>query len=225
MIIQLESPAIQDRPLLFLVDTGAETSLIRKERLENNDHLRINSEKTKILTGFGDNKTHSTIGNVKIPLLLDSDSYFMTFNVIEGIKLNLDIDGILGRNIMTQGGATINCSTNMLEFTRFGIQLPLLSIHTIEPKTRKVLNVTVSPESSDEGILDSVQTNPNMPFHITTNILVKKNPDNTVPLFVTNSSENTMRMFFPRMKLESPTKVLTVSLLKDKEDTDRKSEL
>jgi len=117
MIIQLESPAIRGQPLLFLVDTGAETSLVRKERLENSDNLLINSENTKLLTGFGDNKTHSTIGNVKIPLLFDSELYHMTFNVIEGIKLNLDIDGILGRNIMVQGGATINCSTNRLEFT------------------------------------------------------------------------------------------------------------
>ena len=87
MIIQLESPAVQDRLLLFLVDTGAKTSLIRKERLENNDHLHINSENTKQLTGFGDTRTHSTIGNVKILLLFDSKLCHMTFNVLSLIHI------------------------------------------------------------------------------------------------------------------------------------------
>jgi len=34
-----------------------------------------------------------------------------------------------------------------------------------------------------------------------------------------------MKMFFPRMKLEPPTQVLSISLLKDTDDPDRKSKL
>lgn len=225
MIIQLQSPVIQDGPLIFLVDTGAETSLIRKERLKTWKNAPIDSQRIKKLTGFGDDQIHSTKGSIALPVQFNNEIYEMTFHTLDENTFNLKVDGILGRNIMMQGGATLDCTTHQLNFTRFNIQLPLLSLHEIEPQTRKILNVQVSSKSPKEGIIQLPSVESDAPTHVFTSNLVRKNDNNTVPLIVTNPSDKYARVLVPLLNLQTPSHILSASLLSDTENPDRKTKL
>jgi hypothetical protein len=191
---------------------SSETSLIKKEKLITKAESQINPNRIKKLTGFGTSTTQYTLGSIALPLDFNDEDYLMNFHVIEESTANLQVDGIIGRNIMTEGEATIDCARNALTFYKFGIRLPLMCLHQVEPKTQAILNIDVSPDSPEEGILDLPHINAQTNAHISANHLVRKSKENTVPIFVTNSTDQTLGIFMPRLKLTAPTHILSLNL-------------
>lgn len=103
-----------DKPLRFLVDTGAEISLIKLQSLKQG--IRIFAKKAIELVGISSSSNNvQTLGTCNAELIINDRKVYHPFQVINGNDVNLSQDAILGMDFLKKWDMKIifsNSNTN-----------------------------------------------------------------------------------------------------------------
>lgn len=98
---------VSKRPLTFLIDSGADISVINIKSFEFN--LDISKEKFCTISGITENST-SSLGTMNLDLYIEDDCINQEFQVVDE-NFSLITDGILGRNFLINNLCNIDFET------------------------------------------------------------------------------------------------------------------
>jgi len=109
--VKCESPACVTGELEFLVDTGSEVNIIKRDVLH--DGLTVDGTQTVYLKGIN-NLIIQTIGKIRIPLIIQNQEVCVDFNVVDK-HFPIKRHGIVGNNFLTENNSVINLKNKTLE--------------------------------------------------------------------------------------------------------------
>ena len=175
----------------FLVDTGAELSIIHKGKLKNN--ASVNTKNKFILCGIG-GKTVTTLGEI----LLTINGSLYSFQLVPD-DLRLSEDGILGMNFLKDG--SIHLKRKEIEHS-IGI-FPFIPENKninlqIKARMKQIVKVPVQNPEIKEGYLPLVDLGPGI---FMGEVLVKVK-EKKITLFCINTTTRDTLLSFPPLTLE-----------------------
>ena len=154
--ISLNIDSRDTRKLKFLIDTGAEISIIRSSSLTPGVSYQLH--KGVDITGIS-NTVMRTEGTVDLKLLTETHETMHTFHVL-GEDSEMHYDAILGKDFLEERGSVINyCSRQLIMNDQVVINFdPKLSTSKVEPcrrtiKARTETIVRVPTTSKGLGVL------------------------------------------------------------------------
>lgn len=123
-----------ESPSTFLVDTGAQISLIKKGMLAS--HVSINPEITFTLSGIAHSESFQSLGQAIVIIQVGAAYILQTFQVIAD-NFPLKYPGILGADFCKENGVSLDFQDNKLKITEFQhpIQINERSIQNPSPNT------------------------------------------------------------------------------------------
>ena len=128
-----------ERPIDFLVDSGAAVSVVTLNVLPSSSHSEI--DKATLFTVGANGSPLDVIGRINIPITIGDFFHTHSFVVVR----KLTVDCLLGVDFLTQYGAVIDCVRNTLSLNSTRSSLPLKAPAT--PLTPIIAAVTV-PETT-----------------------------------------------------------------------------
>ena len=149
--VQLTSPFLIKGKLSFLVDTGAEVSVLPIEDLKFETVTNLlTSDKPEILSSLSG--TVTCLGIMYIPFILGDEKYNMKFHIVRREDMGSLNRGILGANILKAADVAIHSNSMILDFTKINLQLAMTSNPDVEisseiPK-KPVLDLTIQKTNS-----------------------------------------------------------------------------
>lgn len=158
MLLNLEIDFSNSTSLTFLVDTGADVSLVRIQSLKGSTMV---SQRTRfVLTGITSNSITTLgicTGNIAFPLAQTVNHEFSV--VPEHFQLNSDSDGIIGRDFLLKHDAIINYPKGIVYLKVAGreVEIPFKSDQTRQASGQAQEN----SKESTEVIPNQANKNPN----------------------------------------------------------------
>ncbi|XKL68996.1 hypothetical protein PGB90_006765 [Kerria lacca] len=216
-----ETPIIKIKNLHLLIDTGAETSLIKYNKLTKDEKQLINEKHTEPINGVN-GITEFTLGKTLIRFTHGDHTYEFGFSVLRpDTKFNIPFDGFLGFDIIRDTSASISKKYNEIIFEELELKMPIQYHHEIPPRTKYILTAQVSHDSDKEGELTNVESTSNIIIH---DGIYKQTKNNNVQLLIQNNTESKQDLILPPIKLSTPQKILQITN-EIKLTVDRKNEL
>ncbi|XKL59927.1 hypothetical protein PGB90_000943 [Kerria lacca] len=219
--IREETPIIKIKHLHLLIDTGAETSLIKYNKLNENEKRKINENLTEPINGVN-GITEFTLGKTLIRFEYEGHTYEFSFSVLRpDTKFDIPFDGFLGFDIIRDTSASISKKYNEIIFEDLNLKMPIQYHYEIPPRTKYILTAQVFHDSDKEGELTNVESTSNIIIH---DGIYKQTENNNVQLLIQNNTESKQDLIQPPIKLSTPQKILQITN-EIKLTADRKNEL
>ena len=138
--VHLSSPFLKKDKIVFLVDTGAEVSvipieLIQAKHLESLETQNY-SESLQAIVG-----ELPCLGTIFLPFQFGEEKYDFKFHVVRQCDVGTFDTGILGNNILQTVKADIINSSLTMKLTTLGIELPLFESPILETTTATISNL------------------------------------------------------------------------------------
>ena len=149
--------------LKFLIDTGANVSLIKACKLR--PETRFNSQDKLVLHGLSPNNSVETVGSCCIPLKIHERTILAKFYIINQAT-NVPFDGLIGKDILERESATIDYESRSITFKTISATIPLVSqncddakVHLINLKARTetLIEIEIKNPEIQEGIIPEVK--------------------------------------------------------------------
>jgi hypothetical protein len=163
--VHLESPFLKENPAPFLLDTGAEVSVLPIESLLYSKVECIQIQENPETLMAIDGELHC-LGIIFLPVILNGEKYDFRFHVVRQQDLGALDNGILGNNILQATKADIKNSTMKLQLTTLNVDLPLYT--TRNRRLQKLLDLEQSSTTSEElpELVQPENIQHNEPSHI-----------------------------------------------------------
>lgn len=117
--MQLHANELRRMPKPFLLDSGADISLVKLSELKPD--VFIHEDVTFILNGFG-GQPHKTLGYVNLNVLVSQNKIPHTFHVV-GSDFPVPFTGILGNDFLKEHQMLVDYKNNVLHNDVFRIPL------------------------------------------------------------------------------------------------------
>lgn len=142
----LSSDFTKKSTLPYLIDTGAEISIIAVEDLLYEKLEHLNPSETTVISGIDGNIT--CLGTIFLPFKFPTGWYDFKFHVVRQQDIGNVENGILGNNILSSTHADIKHSDMLLALTTLNEELPISYTKTPSPLLRKI--AITDPVSTQE---------------------------------------------------------------------------
>lgn len=147
----------------FLVDTGANVSLIKLPKLKQTQ-CTFNSAEKLTLNGLSANSPVSTIGSIVLPLNIHNKIFQVKFHIVKA-ESNLPFDGLIGNDFLKNEMATICYEKNQLKLNCLPFPIPLhlnsnpssSETYFLEPRSETVIEIDILNTDLSEGITPEIQ--------------------------------------------------------------------
>lgn len=157
--------AYQNHPLKFLIDTGANVSLIKWESLPKSDLCYDNSE-ILTLNGISANSPVRTVGIINLPLSVHNKLFNAKFHVVKE-KCNIPFDGLIGSDVLKNQKALINYEKSQLKLSSLPFPIPLRLKSEVsnnkalflQPRSETLIEIDILNYSVKEGICPETKIN------------------------------------------------------------------
>lgn len=106
LTLNLETKGVDYPAVIYMVDSGAEISVIKKSYVGNNE---LDDTNRLVITGVGEDSIKS-LGRVKLALKFGQEWILHSFVVVED-RFNIEPDAILGLDFILDKGVILNGST------------------------------------------------------------------------------------------------------------------
>lgn len=139
---------ISDHSLRLIIDTGAQTSILKTNKLKHNTLIR-NKDRMSFKGILVQNHVNA-IGSVITKTLINNISFEHKFYVISD-NINLTCDGIIGHDFLKTFGAKINYFKNTVKF-----QIPIhtqIKVKALE--SENIPNVNILPHNQLENLKET----------------------------------------------------------------------
>lgn len=144
--------------LNFLVNTGANVSLIKWEKLQNTNTSYESSEILS-LNGLSANSPVMTAGIVNLVLSIHNKSFNAKFQVVKE-NCNIPFDGLIGNDILKHENAIIDYEKSRLKLSSLPFTIPLQlksdvsnpNAIFLQPRSETLIEVDILNASIGEGV-------------------------------------------------------------------------
>lgn len=185
----------------LLFDTGAAISLIKVKHLKGETLI---TEDKIALTGVTGHKVH-TIGRINATIKLNDAKIKHRMYVVKD-DFPIEYDGILGVDFLKKQGAVCNYSTKQLRVGQNILKLYPYRRITLQPRSETIIQV-----ATHENMIGIIQAEETTPGVFIGSCLV--DPKNYLcPASVINTTDTTIEMLMPQVKIEEITQENTVEI-------------
>lgn len=153
----------QDIEFKFLIDTGANVSLIKLPKLKLTKST-YNPSETLVLNGLSANSPISTIGSIKMPLQIYDQTFDVKFHIVK-VDSNLPFDGLIGNDYLKNQEATICFKKNQLKINSVPCPIPIFhnsnpsnsKVYYLNPRSETIIEVDILNKDISQGICPEIR--------------------------------------------------------------------
>lgn len=147
----------------FLIDTGANVSLIKLEKLKETQS-EYNCSEILTLNGLSANAPVSTIGSIQLPLKVHELQFNIKFHIVN-VETNIPFDGLIGNDFLRNENAEINYNKLQLKLNSLPCPISLhlnsnpcnSEVYFLDPRSETVIEVEILNKKIDQGICPEMQ--------------------------------------------------------------------
>jgi len=179
--------------LFLIVDSGAQMSILKKSSLTN---LTMYLKEKIEITGITSGQKYSSEGYVFPRIQLQKFKYEFKFHVVKPEYVNLNVDGIIGHNILQDAKCIIDYKNQCLFFDRYQDSTPFAKMIETRIPGRTILPVTISTTFSEDIIVKPQ----GLPKTIEATPTICKPENNQIRILLSNHSKKKKKItFFPEI--------------------------
>ena len=147
----------------FLIDTGANVSLIKACRLD--PETCFNSKDKLILHGLSPNIPVGTEGSCQIPIQICGSVINVKFYILNQ-AINVPFDGLLGKDFLQRESTTIDYQSNTLTLKSVPVPIklnteksehPSVNFVSLKARTETLIEIEVENPEIQEGIIPEIK--------------------------------------------------------------------
>lgn len=146
-----------------MVDTGANTSLIKACKLNSNTYF--NSRDKLILQGLSVNTPVETVGTCLIPVQVGDSTIDIKFHILNQAT-NVPFDGLLGKDFLQKESAIISYQSRTLSLKSSTIPINLnhqkfenqnINLIKLKARTETLIEIEIQNPENQEGIVPELE--------------------------------------------------------------------
>ncbi|XP_063920701.1 uncharacterized protein LOC135135549 [Zophobas morio] len=191
----------------FLIDTGANISLIKTQKLKQTN-LTYNPNDTVILNGLSINSPVETLGTVTLIPRINDHELGINFHIVKEDTTNVPFDGLIGNDyLLTQQKANIDFDN--LKLTIKDLPFPINincnsnpndeSCYYLSPRSETLIKVGILNKNISEGVTPEI---PICEGVFLAKAILKVNTDKTAYTTILNTSDKKIKIDYINLYLE-----------------------
>lgn len=187
----MELDISDDKNLVFLIDTGSDVSLIKRDKLKAN--VKINEKKTNIK---GLVNSCITLGNVEASFGIKDELFTHHFHIIRE-DVNFKSDGILGIDFIRKFGVKIDCEKEEINIKEKKIKFYNKDNIVVPARSEIIINAISNYPDNFVGVSDKLEIETDI--FIGSSLTNVKNKRSIVSIINVSEEEKTIKRPFVQL--------------------------